>query len=296
MENNKQEDLDMISVIRGIQKLIFSLFNSIVWFFEFNIKKIFGLLLFVLIGAGISFGIYMTQKPYFTSHCTIAHSRFENYYCDELITNLNSYLNEYNDNAELAKIFNISTEYAKSVKAFKYLPLIPGTTKSTSDSVAILLPFKVEIEIYDYSSLDTLQKGLINYLESNEYGQLRKEADRSAYEKSEQIIIKELEQIDSLKRIVKDAILPRYKMTGVVIGQPLDPVSVHNKAIQLAEARLLINKKKALNESFELVVGFSKKPSHSNPKKLIFLGIGGISSYLLGLLVFLFRHAKKNLK
>lgn len=296
MENNKQEDLDMISVIRGIQKLIFSFFNSIVWFTNFNIKKIFILLIFVIIGASISFGVFMTQRPYFTSHCTIAHSRFENYYCAEMITSLNFYLNEYNDNAELAKIFNISTEYSKAVKAFKYLPLIPGNTKMTSDSVTILLPFKVEIEVFDNSALDTLQKGLINYLEANDYGQLRKEVDRYTLEKSEQFISKELEQVDSLKRIIKEAVLPRYKMTGVVIGQPLDPVSVHNKALQLAEARLLINKKKLLNESFELVVGFAKKPMYANPSKYIFLGIGSLSGYLLGLLILLFGHAKKNLK
>jgi hypothetical protein len=290
MENNKQEDLDMLYVLRSINKGIGRFFRSIVWLFEFSLKNFRTLALFIIVFVALCLGIYLLKKPYYRSQLSISHIRFENDYCYEMVESLDSYITG-NENPALAERLSISKNDAAKVQSIKYKPLNENIASRFIDSVSVLLPFKVEVEVYDNSVLDTLQKGILKYLESNRYATKIKEIEKQVLEKTEQRLEKEITEIDSLKKIVNAGIVPRSSGNGIIFGEPLDPVLIYKRGMDLYEKKTFIAKKKLLNNSFEVIIGFGKSPKRANYGKVFYIGIGLLGGYLIGLLWLLKKRA-----
>jgi len=283
MEDKKQEDLDMLYVLRSIKNGILNIFRSIIAVFEFSIKNIKTLLLFIVVFTALFLGIFFLQKPYYTSTLSISHIRVENDYCYQMITNLNGYIDN-KSNYGLAQQLGLDPRMAEKIISIKYLSLNENIAIRFTDSVSVMLPFKVKVEVYDNSILDSLQNKILNYLETNEYAQTRKELEKLSLEKTEKRIDTELVEIDSLKRLVNKGIIPRSTGIGIILGEPIDPISVYKRGMELYEKKLLISKKKQLNNSFELMVGFTKSPKTSNSGGLLYALIGILSGYVIGML------------
>jgi hypothetical protein len=293
MENNTQEDLDLLFVLKSIKKGILNLFRGIIWLIEFSTKHILALVVFMAIAISISLGFYYLKKPYYTSALSIAHIRFDNDYCYEMITNLNSYINVNNNNKELAEKLSIGINYAKEIKDIKYKTLNNIIARRYADSMSVMLPFLVEVEVYDNEILDTLQKGILSYLEANEYATKRKLLEKESLDKIEQRMHAEIREMDSLKKIVSQSIIPRSTGNGIILGEPIDPVAVYKKAMESYEKLLMINRKQVLNNSFEITIGFAKSSKIAGLGKLWYYLIGSLVGYTIGIL-FLVR--KRNRK
>lgn len=294
MENNKQEDLDLIWVLKGIQKLINRFFNLIFWLIDLSIKKFFHLALFMIAGFGIGLGISLMEKPYYSSQLIVAHSRLENDYCSEMINNLNSTIIQKTDNAALSDALNISTRCARAVKSFSFVNLRRLELKEKVDSLFLLKPFKIEVEVYNNESLDTLQKALLNYLESNEYAASRKKSDEEILYKIEQKLINENKQIDSLKMLVNKGIVPQTTGNGIILGEPINPITVYKQSMELYEKQMNIKHRIAFNNSFEAVVGFSKNPMPKNNFKSLYTFWGVLIGYLIGMIYLIRRTRQKS--
>lgn len=282
MQENKHEEVDLLYVIRSIKMGIQSLYNLIIWFIDFSFKKFWTLLLFVAAGGAIGGAYFLVKTPYYKSQMTISHSRLENDYCYEAIANLNSGIRESTANEELAHNLGVSYECAKKVKSISYRHLNTKIAEKYGDSVHVMLPFKVEAEVYDNSILDSLQLGILNYLESNPYATHRKNARRLNLDKTEERLDREILAVDSLKRIVDKSVVPQSSGTGIILGEPINPVLVYELALKLYRQKLDINERKAFNNSFDLVVGFPKNPV-SGKGKIFFITLGGLIGYVVGL-------------
>lgn len=284
MEDKRQEDVDMLSILTNIKKGAIALLRSIVWLFRFSYKKFFTLLIFILICTGLSLGIYAITKPYYTSHFSISHIRFENDYCREMISGLNSYIIGSKDRTELARELSIPVADAKNIKSIKYFPLNEHIAERYADSAFVLLPFKVEVQVYDNGILETLQNGIMNYLESNDYATRRKSIEKQSLDSAEKKIREEILDNDSLKKIVNQGIVPRGTGNGIVFGEPVDPVAVYKRGMELHEKQLLLNKKRQLNNSFELLVGVTRSSEPTNSGLFFYILTGIIVGYIVGLL------------
>lgn len=296
MENNRQEDLDMLSLIGSFKKAIGAFFKGIAWLIQFSFTNIKTLFVFMIIFAGLCFGFFLTTKPYYKSELTINHIRFENDYCHTMILNLNSYLDENSNNKLLAEKLNIDINYAKEVKNIEYKSANTHIEKRYEDSVHVILPFIVEVEVYSNDLLDSLQKGILNYLEENEYATKRKEIENSNLSKVSDRIETEILEIDSLKKLVSQSVLPRSTGSGIIFGEPIDPVRVFYRGLELYEKKLTVDKNKKLNNSFEVLVGFSKNAKRSSSGKMLYIFIGLMTGYVIGLLFLIRRKEtfKKN--
>jgi hypothetical protein len=202
-----------------------------------------------------------------------------------MIYSLSQNLDEGGSNASvsLAKTLKLEVSEAKKLKSIKYLDANKNIAKKYEDSASVFLPFKVEVEVYDNSVLPKLQTSILNYLESNEYAQKLKEIESQSIAKTEIRILDEIKEIDSLKRIVNSSILPRGTGNGVIVGEPVNPVSIYDKAMKSYLQLMDLNKQKNLNNSFEVIVGFSE---NNKEQKLSLVGhiiSGIIVGYLIGL-------------
>lgn len=283
MEDKRQEDLDMLYLLKSIRKGIMNLFKSIGWLLRFSLKKAFYLSIFIIAGMLALFGIYSLQTPYYSSELIISHTRFENDFCAAMIDNLNSYLNGSRNNASIASKLQLSEKEAATLKSLKYSTVNKTLTKKFADSLFVFLPFKVEVEVYDNNVLDNLQKGILNYLEANDYATKRKGIEMEALLQTEEKITAEIKEIDSLKQLINQSIVPRSTGTGIILGEPIDPVSVYRRGFELHEKQMLLRKKRELNNSFEVIVGFIKRPSPANFGILFYLLTGGVAGYVIGI-------------
>lgn len=293
MDATKQDDLDIFILARGIKNGIKGLFKSLGWLIEFTLKKFWSLCLYGLIGAAAFFCLSLLIKPYYTAHLSISHVRFENDFCYEVIENLDEFLNGSNGYIQLSKELGLSVEKAQHVKRLSYLPSNPNVANIYADSVSVILPFKVEAEVYDNSVLDSLQYCLLSYFESNPYAQKLKAIDKQALEKTEQKLKDELAKTDSLRTLVNQGIVPRGSGNGIILGEPINPVSVYKMGLDLYEKQLELYRKQQLNNSFDVTVGFSKKTKPSNSGVVFYLVLGLLGGYISGLIILLRKQLKK---
>ena len=285
MEDKKHEDLDLIFVLKTMKNGIFGIIGGLQSILNFTLKKALGLALFAALGVTLSLGYFFVRKPYYTSEFSVSHVRFENDYCAEMLNNLNSYIHESTENTDLAEKLKIDPKTSKEVKSIAYKTLNQNIAKRFADSLSVILPFKVELEVYDNSVLPVLQTSILNYLESNEYALKIKEAEKQSLDNIEIRLNKEIKEIDSLKQIVNQSIVPRSTGNGIILGEPIDPVTVYKRSLDSYEKLMRLQMKKEFNNSFHLIVGYSKNSKPAGHGKLWYIGIGILSGYLVGLLI-----------
>lgn len=282
---NTKEEIDLIYLVRAAKKGIIDFVN---WIFSFTWKNGIVLLLLSGIGAGIGFTIFNIKKPVYLSELAIAHQRFDNDQCFEIINDL-AKLSGKDD--LLSKKLKISAEMAREIKSLSYEPINPRLLKIYGDSVEVKYPFKVIAEVYSQNILDTLQSKLMKYLEENDYGVKRKELEKEYLEKYASKLKNEILSIDTLKQLVNKSIEHKNMGNGVLIDEPIDPVKISQRAVELVNAELKIKERQKLNDSFELIVGFNGGVVKTS-NVLMSSIYGFFGGYIFGL-IFLYRRQKK---
>jgi len=283
---NPQEEIDLIYVLRSIKN---GLSNLVSWIITTTAKKFLFLLLCISIGLGIGFLMFSFKKPVYVSDLTIAHTRFDNDQCFELINNLTK-LNEMPQ--QVSNVLKTSLAVSNEIKSISYIPISPRTTKLYLDSANVMLPFKVVVEVYNPSVFDTIESRLMNYLETNAYGVKRKILEKEYLTQYEKRIDHEILGVDTLKNIVNESIKHKNLGNGIMIDEPIDPVRISQRAVELYNAKLKIKERQELNNSFEVVVGFNGGVLKT-ANMVLSMAYGFIISYLLGL-IFVYRQSKKS--
>lgn len=291
MENNKQEDLDMISLIKALNNGISSLLNRVRALFNFTFKHFFVFLISMVVFSGLFLGLYFLKKPVYKSSMVLSHIRIENDYCFQMIKNLENFIGG-KDNAKLANELSLDPEYAKQIVSISYSPLNENISRRFFDSVTVMLPFKIEVETLDPDILDTLQKKLFNYLETNEYAQKLKKLDEEALILTQNRLTKEINSIDSLKKVVEKSIIPRSQGSGIILGEPVDPVEIYKQSITLFEKQISVNKAISFNSTFEVRVGFPKRAKRSSAGPPTYVLTGILVGYLFAFILLIRRRVK----
>lgn len=280
-DNNSPEEIDLISVFNSIKKGFSNVFQSIRKLIKFSLQNIKTLIVFVFIGIGIGIGIFSLKKPVYISDLTISHTRLNNGECYSMINDLTK-MRDNNNDLLLSQKLAIDIKMAKQIKSISCKALNEALEKNYKDSAFVLLPFKIEVKLNDPSILDSLQKGILNYLEGNEYVTKRKKINEVYLDKYEEKIKVEIIAIDSLKRLVDRSIVPRSMGSGIILGEPIDPVKVYQTGMDLYKSQLNIIEQKELNNSFEIMIGFS--PPIPSANLFFYVLTGFILSFLVGLI------------
>ena len=283
-DNNRYEEkeIDILNIFRSIKKGFLNFLQSIGKFVLFAIKNIKTLLLFVIIGIGLSVCFFYIKKTVYTSVLTVSHSRLNNGQCADLVNGLSKVA----DDTLLADMLGLSIKQAKEIKNISFNQI------NKNDSSFLISNFKIEAKVYNVTVLDSLQNGIMNYLESNEYATKRKQLHQSFLDKIEERIKGEIIAIDSLKRVVDKSILPRSLGNGIILGESIDPVKVYKESMDLYKSQLNISEQKELNNSFEVIIGFS--PAISSAGLVVNIVMGVILSLLFGMLWLLIKKYNLN--
>lgn len=277
MEDTNKQDQDFVYVLRQLKSGIRSSFDACLRLIRFSFQNFVKVGAVIVLFVALGLGLYYSKSAYYTSSMTVSHVRVNNDYCKELVNSLGTLI-DGKTNAELATQLQISEESAAQIGKIEYADLNEALAKRFLDSNNVILPFKVCIDVFEKSILDTLQIHVINYLESNVMAKRLKDIDITVMQSMEQRYSRELRQVDSLKTKVAESLIPRGTGAGLIYGEPVDPVGIYRSSLELFDRKMQLEKKIALSNSFELAVPFNKSAKRADSGLLFYLvtffGIG----------------------
>lgn len=169
------------------------------------IKK--NLLLFVimnLLALGVALYIRYGMPPEYKSNTTLALRYINNGRAINLIDDLNT-LAAYQDYEALAKLLDISQQTAEKIKGLDARSVDDIDLKNGIEMFSESLEqyvVSISVTVYDYNTLEDLQKGLIHYFENNEYRKQERAMEMAFLNDMIKRSDYELKTSDSLRQLI----------------------------------------------------------------------------------------------
>jgi hypothetical protein len=284
-QTNSSEEIDLLYFFRPVSN---AFKKATAWGTDYVRLLAHNRFLFAGILLAGSIGGYCLRyviPPSYKTNAILVSDMLPASYCVTLLENLNE-LRKPGNIPTLAKELNISTDAAWQIKGIT-------PTGFYKDSFAIekrdssMSVFTVSLALQDMRYLEEIQGGIISYLENNEYIRKRK-AERT---KSWQTQIAELDvrrkNLDSLRIIINNSIISRSHGQGIILGQPIDPITVYQAETNYLKERLSLQERLATINHIEVLQPFFKLNEYNSPNYNKLLNYAFIASFLFALLVVL---------
>jgi hypothetical protein len=285
-ENISSDEVDLGNLFKILGKGIQNFFNVIGQFFATLYHYLILFLLFLrnnaiklglatIIGAGIGLYFDLTKPAEYSSKMTV-EPNFEStqqlynniYFYHELVQQKNIEL--------LAKSLNISKEEASNLKGFYIEPI-----KNENEKYEVFNKFMQEVDTTVVKNLDIkdFKKGfsdfdykyhqikvkstnsvifsklgdpIVSSLENNPYYKNLKKINDQNFLQNQQVLVKSLSEIDTLRKIYNEVLLTEAKKTGsgtsITLAQGVkktEEVKLFNESLKLNEELIANNKEKA---------------------------------------------------
>jgi capsular polysaccharide biosynthesis protein len=244
------------------------------------------LILSLIIGSGMGLSSYYSQKPLYKSTLIGNSEILRNEYVTLLFKNLNDLLKEGNY-VSLASYLKVSEENAKNIVKIEASPVVLKEVKDDK----LVNTFQIDVITLDPMQLDTIQKGIIFYIQNNDFVKKRVNLQRSFM----QNMIAKMELEINEMGAMRDAIF-KGKGNGERITL-MDPSSINNSIVNLYEKKLTLqNAIETLNQVL-IIQNFIKYEKPVSPKISIYVPAGISTGLIIGcVIIFILEARRKILK
>ena len=222
-------------------------------------KVIFAVIVLLITVAGYSLRYFL--KPSYRTQGIFVSSVLPGKYCSILLQNLNSLRGE---STVLSNQLKISADAAGHIQSIGLSTMRDTFLIDRKDSILTL--FQITLILSSVQHLDSIQWALVNYLENNDYAIKRKEARRKSLESMKANLNIKLQGLDSLKKIVSSSIIPRSQGQGIILGEPINPVSIYQAEISYYREQLSIDQALATIDNIEILQPFFKLNYPNHPR------------------------------
>jgi hypothetical protein len=258
-------EIDLLYFLRPVGNFFRGVANAIAGYFRLlaHNKLTFAIIWIAVTVAGYSLR-YILPKGYETEGVFISHG-LPIKFCDEIITNVNKYSGGKNKTSLLSQRLAISPKAAASISSIKMEPMIDSFFVGKRDSImgVPMAMFRIRLVTKDTGFIDEIQAGLVGLLENNEYSTKRRQSRKAALiSLKDQLAIK-MQTLDSVSNLVNSSIMPRGSGQGIVLGEPISPVSVYQAQLDYFRERTRIDEELAIIKNIEVLSPFFKI-SYSN--------------------------------
>jgi hypothetical protein len=242
-------------------------------------KQIILIICFTILGALAGGLFYSLARPFYKTEMVLTSRALSNEYCKYLINNLNENPDVFTER------LHVNAATAQQIAEIEYAKFDPKM-KESKDSLSSGMPFKIKLTVYNPSVIDTLETSIINFLENNEYALKRRQIELANNKKMMGKLQSELLKLDSLKSLIAKKLGSKEEVSGIIVGNQVDPVNAYNTSLSLYRQELQISSDLMIPENINVIEGFTRKnqPSLSLMIYLIegFL-LGFICSFLIAL-------------
>jgi hypothetical protein len=253
MSENKQEtsfkddefDLELLAskLWRLYKKALYKLFYPIrlLWL---NPKKL-------IISMGIAFTLSIilrfTIPPIFETKFIIKPFNVTDIVSIMMLEDLNTMIKD-NNYEDLGKQLKLDAEVCENLYKLSNKAFFKNEFRKDT-----IIGIEITLLLMNPRLVDTFQNAILNnYLEENEFYNRTINIRKQELENLEKLLIEDILDNDSLKRVVTTNVLPRNGGGGFVYGEPLDPQKVYQSGYELQQQLLKVRTAKQYNRSFEL--------------------------------------------
>lgn len=194
----------------------------------------------------VSIILRFTITPIFESSFIIKPNNPTDHVSSNMLEDLNTMI-EDNNYEDIARLLNLEQRICEDLSRLSYYKYYKNEfRKDTIVGIYISLLMK------NPRLIDTFQNAIIhNYLEKNEYYARYINIHQKELDYMEQLLINDIRENDSLKRIVTSNAFPRSS-GGFVYGEPLDPQKMYQTGYELQQKLINVRNAKQFNQSFVL--------------------------------------------
>ena len=283
-------EIDLVSIFQPIGVLLTKLIVAFKYAMRFLLANIGLLLIIIIIVTSIGYALRFVITPTYVVSGFFMGRGIPGPYFSNQLESLNS------NPGTLATLLQVPQEAAASVKAIHSEPMATPQNSQPKDSSLREAIFSVNLSLYNTQYIDTLQKGLIRYLENNPYLEARKKARLRTFELLKSSLDKKIQSLDSLKVTIDNKLIPRGQGQGIILAEPINPVSVYQAEMAYYKEKLKLDEDiQLLSNNVEVLQPFFVPGGPSNPNfngLLIKFFIGSVILALLVVIVYGKRPAK----
>ena len=195
-------------------------------------------------------------------------------------------INIYNkDYSELSSLLNVSKETAAEIKHIEAEQLYQ---QDMNEKFYALNKFEIRLSVFDNTTIDTIQKGLIFYFNNNNF---IKEYHKMYKTSNNRLVDDITQEIIVLSRMRVEGAKNNLDLSSVNIISGKDDKTISNQIISLAQLREEIITNQLLLKPLLFVQDFAKT-NKTERDILLWSLIGGFLSFLISLLVCFIRELK----
>lgn len=231
------------------------------------------IIFFFLLGSVLGLVYFFSSKRVFENKMIISSGILTESYTKTLFENANRYVREGNKGV-LAKQFNISDKAAREINSLK----IETLTKAEGESERLV----IIVEVFDQQILPELQRGLIHYLENNDFAKIREEQKKSYLKQMLSSVEKEIKDMEEFKIKIFSGDFFRSNKGNVMF----DPTTVNSKILELIEKKISYQNNLEIVNSVQVIDGFTQFEKPTRPRLSLSLMSGAlVGLFFVGLLI-----------
>ncbi len=259
----RNEEIDLFRFLKPVidigREILLKVRYHFVSLYKLRIPALVVFLLIAAVGYTLR---YWMPKAYKTEGLFVSHV-LPSSYCSMMIQQLNMLAASGNNSGTLSQHLAIPETVVADISSIALAP-VPDTMFGRLNDTLFSV-FKIEMILQDMKNLDVIQKGIIHYLEENDYAVKRKIAKKQSLVALKEVMDARIKSLDTLKQLVNNSIEPRSKGTGIILGQPLNPVVVYEAERNFYDAQLKINEDLAVIDNIEIIHPFFKRNDYNFP-------------------------------
>lgn len=231
------------------------------------------ILLFFFIGTALGLAFYYSSNKVYESEMVVSSGILTSSFSEALVEKLNRHRREVNTKA-IKELLNCSDETAKSLVKLEIEKM------SQVDELKEADKFTITAEVLNQDILPDLQRGLVFYLENNEYVRVRVEQNRKYLQQMVSKLDAEIKDMEEFKQKLTNGVFFETARGNVMF----DPTTVNSKILDLTKERINLQHSLELSESVQVIEGFTKFERHSRPRLLVSLISGSfVGLFFVGL-------------
>jgi sulfite reductase alpha subunit-like flavoprotein len=228
----------------------------------------------VLFLVGIASGLvyFYSSTKFYQNRMIVSSTILTQSYARVMFENANKLIGEGNV-ASLASQFKVSQAAVEKISSIS----VEGLSKTPGEEFKESERFVIIVETSGEQALPELQKGLINYLEDNDFVKVRVEQNRRTLQQMLSAVTQEINDLQELKARISDGRFFQVARGNVMF----DPTTVNSKILELSERKLNYGNALELSSSVQIVEGFSELRKESRPRLTSSLVGGALLGFLL---------------
>ena len=253
---------------------------------ERGVKIIF---LSILLGAILGVGYFLNSKETFQSSLVLRSNILVLANIKSLLNPIEQLLDEGNSGL-LAQTLMLDENAVESLNSLEVESVFEKESDNKEEEASY---FEITATVADNAILPALQKGIIAYLQNNDFVKRRVAIKEESLKALIKQVDNELKEIELLKKRVEDGSVLTSGSSNVVL---MEPSNLYQQSLMMAEKKQTYVEELALVESIQVVKDFTPFSKPSSPSWVLCLVVGLAGGLIIGFAVLFFKELSRYVK